>query len=128
MTLALTAPNVEDHAALLNFEQLATILGGGTPGWVETADTHGNAAFAPLPVNYVVVALSHVFGTVSNVSATFNHSLGVTPSAVLCIAGNSLFIGYEWTAANASTFTVSAFTTTNTNIAATITGSALVVR
>lgn len=43
--LALAAPNIEDHATLLNFEQTAKILGGGTTGQVLTADANGNAAW-----------------------------------------------------------------------------------
>ena len=128
MAYALTAPTVEDHASLLNFEQLARTLGGGAPGQVLTADAYGNASWVALPTNYVVVALSHSFAAQASVSASFAHSLGVTPSVVLAIVVSSAFVAYEWTAASSTTFTITCFTTTNTNITATVTGSALVVR
>lgn len=73
-----------------------------------------------------VVAVSHAFSAQSSVSATFSHSLGRVPRIVLPIATNSIAIGYEYTAATSTTFSVTCFTTSSTTISATITGLALI--
>jgi hypothetical protein len=98
MTLALTVNPVSDHGAQLVFEQIAAILGNGPVGDVLTADVHGNASWAaiPLPGTPVDVSGSRVLGTAYQPSATrpvfvnatvFVESASNVPSAIALLVG-----------------------------------------
>lgn len=111
--LALTAPTVEDTAALLNFEQLAKILGGGVAGQALVADANGNAAWSSRgPSALRTVAKSGAYAAVTGdlvrvtaAGVTITLPSAATPDQIIGVVNVSGTAGSPTTVASASNIT-----------------------